>query len=120
MKIEESKRKKRSVDGISSGGRTNGGGGQTNGVTGQTNGEKGKSKKQPQYGCPANYDRIMEHICIRIGKAKDVNTGKETKKDLVADHQTAKTYCSGEKANPLYFSDSIEALNIWKWLGNMF
>ena len=59
----------------------------------------------------------MEHICLRFGKVKD--NDKETKKDLVADNQKAKTFCNEEKANLLYFLDSNEALKIWKWLGNV-
>ena len=82
------------------------------------NGAKKNTQKQPQYGCPPKYDRVMENICLRYGKVKD-DKEKETKNDLVSNFMTAEAFCKDDQAKLLYFSDSEEILTIREWLGKI-
>ena len=66
-----------------------------------------------QYGCPTNYKRITEYICLRYGTTDDKTV------DLVTNYEEAKRHCAVDGAKLLYFSSSDEALKIWKWLGKI-
>ena len=68
-------------------------------------------------GCPPNYERITEYICLRFGMVRDIRTSKPTNKYLVAGFEDAKSECLVDHAKLLYFSNSDEATKIWKWLG---
>ena len=66
------------------------------------------------YGCPRNYDRIIDQgidLCIRFG------VDKTTKKELIIDFEDAKKHCEQDGATLLYFSSFDESLSIKKWLG---
>ena len=118
LKIKEAKRKKRDDDGFTTGGQKPGAGGQANGAGVKQNGAKKNTQKQPQYGCPPKYERVMENICLRYGKVKD-DKEKETKTDLVSNFMTAEAFCKDDEAKLLYFSDSEEILTIREWLGKI-
>lgn len=66
---------------------------------------------KPVYGCPKHYERITEYMCVRIARDKKSN------KEKALEYSDAEQLCKDDKAKLLYFSDSKEALRIWKWLG---
>ena len=73
--------------------------------------EQSIGSKAEKYGCPTNYKRISEYICLRYGTTDDKTV------DLVTNYEEAKRHCAVDGAKLLYFSNSDEALKIWKWLG---
>ena len=92
-------RKKRDVQDTNSGGASSNGEQQVN------------STKTQRYGCPVNFERVTEYICMHFGRTDD------NKKDLVTDFEQAKDYCRARNAKPMYILKSDESLKIWKWLG---
>ena len=98
--VTNSKRRKRDIDDSTSG---------KSGDAAKTNSSTTSNK--PVYGCPKHYERITEYMCVRI--ARD----KKSKEEKALEYSDAEQICKDDKAKLLYFSDSKEALRIWKWLG---
>ena len=73
--------------------------------------QQSKVSNATKYGCQMNYKRITEYICLRYGTTDDKTV------DLVTNYEEAKRHCAVDGAKLLYFSNSDEALKIWKWLG---
>ena len=92
-------RKKRDAEDTNSGGVSSNGKQQANSTNSQ------------RYGCPINFERVTEYICMHFGRTDD------NKKDLVIDFEQAKDYCRARNAKPMYILNSDESLKIWKWLG---
>ena len=84
---------------------TNSGGASSNGK------QQANSTNSQRYGCPVNFERVTEYICLHFGRTDD------NKKDLVTDFEQAKDYCRARDAKLMYILNSDESLKIWKWLG---
>ena len=92
-------RKKRDAEDTNSGGVSSNGKQQANSTNSQ------------RYGCPVNFERITEYICMHFGRTDD------NKKDLVIDFEQAKDYCRARDAKLMYILNVNESLKIWKWFG---
>ena len=68
--------------------------------------------EEPKYGCPDDFQRASQYMCLHYFKNMDAKGVRRTLND-------SKTYCKtkNKKSNVLYMDNSNEASAIWDWLG---
>ena len=75
--------------------------------------ETSKKKEEAKTGCPKDFERISDYLCLHFRK-------DATGVGIFGTFEDSKTYCKGKdsSASVLQFVNAAEASEIWKWLGN--
>ena len=95
------RRKKRNEEGATEGGS-------------QTETEISKKNEDTKNGCPKDFERLSDYLCLHLHKDADGN-------GIQSSFEKSKKYCAGKdtSASVLQFVNAKEASTIWKWLGNI-
>ena len=99
------KRKKRSTKSISL----------NNDTHSNINGKESTISSKPMYGCPSDFEKVSEYLCLHLSQNSTGHTNKYT-------FAQSKFYCEnkGNGAKVLSISNSAEALALWKWISKHF
>ena len=94
------RRKKRNEQGVTEGGS-------------QTETDTSKKNEDSKNGCPKDFERLDDYLCLHFHKDDDEN-------GIQSSFEQSKKYCMEKdgSASLLQFVNAKEASKIWKWLGS--
>ena len=81
----------------------------TTSASSPTRKKRSTSQTEPKYGCPEDFKKVTEYLCLHLGDKRQ-NTLEESRK-----------YCEDQNKGStlLYFLNSNEASKVWYWLGKL-
>ena len=79
----------------------------------QTETDTSKKNEDSKNGCPKDFDRLDDYLCLHLHKDADEN-------GIQSSFEKSKKYCREKDISSglLQFVNAKEASKIWKWLGN--
>ena len=80
----------------------------------QTEKETSKKNEDSKNGCPKDFERLDDYLCLHLHKDADEN-------GIQSSFEQSKKYCreKDSSASLLQFVNNKEASKIWKWLGKI-